>query len=391
MWAGLATGCEGGIEPSHAERVAAAPAALVDEGRALALEYECVRCHEVPSLPEPDPKQDCVGCHQRIEAGDMDAPPDVLTKWQEHLEHLQLTPDLGGARRFRRAWLEDFLLEPHDLRPGIEATMPRLDLDPERAKALAAFLSPEAELEHRLGGDPGRGRQVFDARGCGSCHAFTGLEVPLLRPAAESQTAPVTRLAPDLRYARDRMRPDLIESWLRNPSSVHDGALMPNFGLDADEIEDVAAFIFRAPVRDPEAGMPPPRLPLLERPVAFAEVDEKVFKKTCWHCHSDPDYAPMGDGGPGNTGGLGFPGRGLDLASYEAMASGSKGDDGKRRSIFRKLDDGTPALVAHLYARHLEEAGEPVDGVRGMPLGLPPLSLEDIQLVESWIGQGRPR
>ena len=28
---------------------------------------------------------------------------------------------------------------------------------------------------------------------------------------------------------------------------------------------------------------------------------------------------------------------------------------------------------------------------RGMPLGYPALSLEDIQLVESWIAQGRPR
>jgi hypothetical protein len=29
--------------------------------------------------------------------------------------------------------------------------------------------------------------------------------------------------------------------------------------------------------------------------------------------------------------------------------------------------------------------------VRGMPLGLPPLEPEQIQLVESWIAQGRPR
>jgi hypothetical protein len=29
--------------------------------------------------------------------------------------------------------------------------------------------------------------------------------------------------------------------------------------------------------------------------------------------------------------------------------------------------------------------------VRGMPLGLPPLSSEDIQLVETWIAQGHPR
>ena len=31
-----------------------------------------------------------------------------------------------------------------------------------------------------------------------------------------------------------------------------------------------------------------------------------------------------------------------------------------------------------------------VPGVRGMPLGLPALSLEEIQLVESWVAQDRP-
>jgi hypothetical protein len=42
-------------------------------------------------------------------------------------------------------------------------------------------------------------------------------------------------------------------------------------------------------------------------------------------------------------------------------------------------------------ARYGEEAGTPNPNVRGMPLGLPPLPLEDIQLVETWIAQGRPQ
>jgi hypothetical protein len=63
-----------------------------------------------------------------------------------------------------------------------------------------------------------------------------------------------------------------------------------------------------------------------------------------------------------------------------------------RRSVFAPVQDGTPRLVAHLWARHTEEAGRPVPGIRGMPLGLPALPPEDIQLVvESWIAQGRPR
>jgi hypothetical protein len=48
-------------------------------------------------------------------------------------------------------------------------------------------------------------------------------------------------------------------------------------------------------------------------------------------------------------------------------------------------------LVAVLLARHKELAGQVTPGLRGMPLGLPALSAEQIQLVESWIAQGRPQ
>jgi hypothetical protein len=43
-----------------------------------------------------------------------------------------------------------------------------------------------------------------------------------------------------------------------------------------------------------------------------------------------------------------------------------------------------------MFAREKEEAGEQ-PSMRGMPLGLPALPPEDIQLVDTWIAQGRPR
>ena len=60
--------------------------------------------------------------------------------------------------------------------------------------------------------------------------------------------------------------------------------------------------------------------------------------------------------------------------------------------MFTKDADGVPRLVRALVARHEEEEqGAPTGLVRGMPLGYDALPLEDIQLVESWIAQGRPR
>ena len=141
------------------------------------------------------------------------------------------------------------------------------------------------------------------------------------------------------------------------------------------------------PLPEPKAA---PRLPVLDRRVSYDEVSQRVFRKTCWHCHGEPDYG-IGDGGPGNTGGFGFKPRGLSLADYDGVASGYLDEHGERQSLFAAMPDGTPRLVASLLARRDEIAGRKNPALRGMPLGLPPLSPEDIQLVETWIAEGRPQ
>jgi hypothetical protein len=93
----------------------------------------------------------------------------------------------------------------------------------------------------------------------------------------------------------------------------------------------------------------------------------------------------------GNTGGFGYPAKGLDLSSYEAIRSGSLGPDGRRRSVFSKDESGTPLLLRHMLAREVEVRDRIDPEHLGMPLGFPPMSAEQIQLVESWIAQGRRR
>ena len=150
----------------------------------------------------------------------------------------------------------------------------------------------------------------------------------------------------------------------------------------------------------------------------FAEVSEAVLKKTCIHCHAD-DSRNLGVGGPGSSGGFGYAGTGLVLTSYARVLAGSQRaptrepdrerllDDtfgvfappapprGEHKSVFRPVGSGplqgVPLLVAQLRARQLEEAGEVVPGVVGMPLGLPAVTPGELQLVESWVAQGRPQ
>lgn len=370
-------------------------------GQELAQVYECNRCHEGAGLETPAPDKACVGCHAAIESGAFEAPPEVLDHWQKTIVDLTAAPSLDAAHRFRRGWVKDFLMKPHDLRPNMTATMPRLPLDLAAATALSEWLVPDTTEERRdprWFAWPSRGRAIMERTGCMTCHSMTGLQNPIapsaLRvPLTASELALGVMLAPDLSLTRERLREDSLVSWLMDPKSVKPKTAMPRLDLTRAEAEDVAAFLLEEPLVRPSPPPLPTRLPLLSRRVTFAEVKDKVFHKVCWHCHSEADLA-LGDGGPGNTGGFGFAPRGLSLRDYAAIAAGSIGDDGQRKSIFKPLTSGplagTPKLLAHMLARQIEETGQEVPGVRGMPLGLPSFSPEDIQLVESWITQGRP-
>jgi cytochrome c2 len=365
-----------------------------EHGKALVAEHECNRCHAGTGLSAPKLERDCVGCHEQIATDKFVAKPDKLAKWKPHVMPYRDVPslsDVGG--RLRPAWVRDYLLHPHDLRPGLAQTMPRLALSPEQATDIATYLTSNAPAplpSLNVRAEPAQvahGKQLLGERGCVGCHQVSGAGF-----ASPPQNQPPQRtlgLAPDLRFARERSEPDAIARWLLDPSKVKHDAAMPNLGLAADDARDLAAFLSFGELAAPAPRQKFERLPLLTRRVGFDEVNEQVFAVTCRHCHTNPDLAD-GDGGPGSTGGFGFKPRRIDFSSYQGIQSGGLDQHGERVSLFMPTSEGVPRLVAALVARHREDAGQESAEVRGMPLGLPPLAAEQIQLVESWVAQGRP-
>jgi cytochrome c2 len=371
---------------------AAADVSLAARGRRMVAKYECNRCHVIEGVAAATVDYDCAGCHRQIMAGTFDTTPEQLHEWQQGVRSLLDVPTLTATNRFRRAWLGTFLQDTHDLRPNLPESMPRFEMPAADAEAIAAFFVSDAEPETPTLGDPARGRALLEAKGCMSCHRMTGvapiavMPVPIALDGAA--LARGQKNAPDLRHARERLRAAELVRWLEDPVAVKPDAAMPKIPMEPEEIADVAAYLLTTPLGEAPASEIPARLPVLAREVTYEEVHDRVFGKICRHCHSDPSV--VGGGGPGYAGGFGFAGRKLDLSSREGILAGSVGDDGKRRSLFAPLADGTPRLVAHLWARHAEDAGQPRPDVRGMPLGLAPISLEDIQLVETWVVQNRP-
>lgn len=374
----------------------------VQHGTELIKQFECNRCHERADGTAATQPKDCVGCHADIVEGKFKAAPESIAKWKPRVKDYVHAPSLVGlGDRVTRKFVEDYLLLPLDQRPHLAQSMPRLALTAKDAKDIAAAIVVRDEVlpadpmkaPELAGADMGKGRQLLETKGCGSCHAFTGV-APLAAsapPAMEPKAfAKAYALAPDLRTSRTRSTPAKVIAWLLDPVAVKADSAMPKIPLTKTEARDIAAYLLGAELGPVAAKPKPERLAVLTRKVTFAEVDEKVFHRSCWHCHSEPDYA-IGDGGPGNSGGLGFKPRGLNLASYQGVSAGMVDDKGERQSIFAKDAEGVPRLVRALLARHDEEAGGATGAVRGMPLGYPALSAEEIQLVETWIAQGRPK
>jgi cytochrome c5 len=363
-------------------------------GKQLVTAFECNRCHEGTGLGAPKLDQDCVRCHEQIATDKFQATPAKLAKWKPHIMPYRDVPSLSALGRLRPAWVQAYLLEPRDLRPSLQQNMPRLDLSREQARDITTYLTQGAGAVTITAASPSaspaqiaHGRELMIQRTCTTCHEMTGSG---LAAPAKVEPAPRTQgLAPDLRFARQRAEPAALVQWLLDPARVKHDAAMPSLALSADDARDLAAFLSFGELESPPAPKAPERLPVLERRVGFDEVNEKVFAVTCRHCHTNPDSAG-GDGGPGNTGGFGFKPRKIDFSSYQGIQSGGLDHGGERVSLFTKAPSGLPRLVAALVARQGEEAGTVTAGVRGMPLGLPALTREQIQLVESWVEQGRP-
>jgi mono/diheme cytochrome c family protein len=370
------------------------PPGDAERGKKLVADFQCNRCHDGTGHPAPKMDQQCFGCHVKILDGTFKGPKGSEARWHDRVVGLDQVPSLTASQqRFRRSFLVRFLTSPFDLRPHLGPTMPRLAISKEQARDIATYLAGNGDAGKLdlAGADAARGKKLFELKACGSCHAFTGVMPKTeVKPDPKTGLAAGVMLAPDLRYTRERIRPEALVTWVTSPKKVKPDTLMPDFALSPAEARDLAAFVLGAELGKVAEEPAPPRLPVLERKVTYDEVSEKVFRRTCWHCHGEPDYA-AGDGGPGNTGGLGFKGRGINFLSYESVQSGRLDDKGERHSLFEKASDGTPRLVRSLLARREEERGHADPEIRGMPLGYPSLTPEEIQLVESWVAQGRPR
>lgn len=148
---------------------------------------------------------------------------------------------IGG--RVKEEWLAHWVQDPHALRP--QATMPKMLAPTEKgpgqeARDLAAYLAsldaaaekPEpAPAEETVN----KGARLFAHLGCIACH---------LKPAQEDLTDAEYQRIP-LRHVGAKWKPGALRAFLREPTAHYQWIRMPNFGLSADEANQLAAFLIK--------------------------------------------------------------------------------------------------------------------------------------------------
>lgn len=178
----------------------------------------------------------CQGCH--VIEGDGGAIRPTITDWLVETNNMDrsdaeaVTPDFSppnlhtqGART-RPGWLFDFFKNPTIIRPSLRVRMPTFHLsDGEWNSVIKYFQFLEDKINayespHTVDVESVRyhaGRKLHEMGACNNCH-FYGDTFPLQRPES---------WGPNLAMAKERLRPEWVVEFLRNPQAVMPDTRMP--------------------------------------------------------------------------------------------------------------------------------------------------------------------
>ena len=190
------------IQPAQAMPVKSARRDFVTQGRALVSRRNCVGCHNIEGAG---------GDFLKLVAEPTLGPPT-------------LTPE--GAR-VQHDWLYAFLRGPIPIRPWLEVRMPTFGLDDQNLNGVISYFGA---VSNKMGAfrshdtirtvaNDNSGKVLFDLLKCQQCHVL----------GAIPKDQPTSNLAPDLRMGIERLQPDWILDWLKDPAAILPGTRMPAF------------------------------------------------------------------------------------------------------------------------------------------------------------------
>jgi mono/diheme cytochrome c family protein len=171
-------------------------------------------------------KFNCQGCHEIDGVGG-----DILKMYEDDLN--EAPPRLvGQGHRVQADWFHHFLDNVTPIRPWLSVRMPSFNLSNDERNSIVSLFAAKAnqgvfedntKAVHWKVGERAAAVDLFNKLECASCHTqgFNNDEAT----------------APDLRFAKRRLRHSWIKKWLEEPQKIIEGTTMPSFWEDGEPME----------------------------------------------------------------------------------------------------------------------------------------------------------
>ncbi|HUB80897.1 MAG TPA: c-type cytochrome [Bryobacteraceae bacterium] len=146
----------------------------------------------------------------RVRSSGVDAQIDQLDRRNAELvrEVKKVGPSLKEVRmKLRKEWIPEWLKDPHAWREGTK--MPTFRLSDDDRKAIAAFIwqsGVKGQLDPQKPGDPVKGQEDFETRGCMACHSM-----------GEGSQKQGGTFAANLSREGEKANYDYLVRWVHNP------------------------------------------------------------------------------------------------------------------------------------------------------------------------------
>jgi cytochrome c551/c552 len=348
---------EAGCQQCHASDMVVDHAPTLSAGKDLFMWRGCIGCHRYQGYDtEPEElvvaertidqlaqqrAQNLLEVQKVIKAGDSAPDNETARKYYAQADDLRLGvskidlqsdqlrknvrfllmatkkvgPDLKEVRaKLRPDWIPVWLENPHAFRPSTR--MPRFRLDEDELPAVAAFIWQDAldvKLPKQPAGDPVKGKESFETRGCMGCHSVGegdkkvgGWFAANLSRVGEKDNYdflvrwihnPRERSAPYCPFEkRDLTAADYQKHGLpfvfdqehaRCPNDGHElqveqMTVMPNLRLSWDEARNIASYLETLKEKDPSSY---PASAYLNDPKLRAKGEAIVKRYGCMGCH----------------------------------------------------------------------------------------------------------
>jgi mono/diheme cytochrome c family protein len=182
------------------------------------------RVHQVVEGRRLMQQYNCVGCHEIENRG------GFVRKYYKDNEASAPPPLNGEGEKVQSPWFFGFLKAPITLRPWLEIRMPTFGLSDDHTNQLVGYFNglSKVDIPYAYIDDGKIPREHIDAAkilvskdyfNCFSCHVQGG----------RTPEGPKEGWAPDLAMARQRLNPNWIIKWIKDPQKIQPGTKMPSF------------------------------------------------------------------------------------------------------------------------------------------------------------------